>query len=289
MSEKVYIAISGSEIEYPDARDSIQLIQRREGDSHLNFIRATKGYESRQAHITNFLETDFDYILFLDADHVFPRHTLERLRSHGLPFVSGFYVRRRYDLVAPVWYEPYRGVLPLTIWSAPVEPDSLYEIGASGWGCLLVHRDVITAVRSVCKGEWEVLEDDMDIMPYDLREILGAIRGLRKAVNMSTGIMSELEKHVATLEREIAPLSYVKNPTGSDVRFAVFAKMAGYQLIGDTGVNARHIVDYPIGLGDYQRYLAATPGKLEGEIKERTAEERAQFEAARRDAEATGG
>src|SRR5574343_690465 len=99
MSEKVYIAISGSEIEYPDARDSIQLIERREGDSHLNFIRATKGYESRQAHITNFLETDFDYILFLDADHVFPRHTLERLRSHGLPFVSGFYVRRRYDLV----------------------------------------------------------------------------------------------------------------------------------------------------------------------------------------------
>lgn len=288
MSERVYIAISGSEMEYPDARDSIQLIQRREGDSHLNFIRATKGYESRQAHITKFMETDFDYILFLDADHVFPRHTLERLRSHGLPFVSGFYVRRRYDLVAPVWYEPYKGVLPLAIWSAQVEPDGLYEIGASGWGCLLVHRDVITAVRSVCKGEWEVLEDDMDIMPYDLRVVLGSIRGLRRWVNTPAEhrTTEDAEAHVAALEREIVPLSYVKNPTGSDVRFAVFAKMAGYQLIGDAGVNARHIVDYPIGLGDYQRYLAATPGKLEGEIKERTAEERAQFEAAR---EAAGG
>jgi hypothetical protein len=278
MTDKVYIAISGNEIEYTDARDSIQLIQRRDGDSLLNFARATKGYESRQQHIDNFLDTDFDYILFLDGDQVFPRHTLERLRLHGLPFVSGFYPRRRYDVIAPVWYEPYTGELPLKPWTAPLEPDRVYQIGASGWGCILVHRDVILGVRRLLKGEWEVLEDDMDVMPYDLAAIMGAIRGLRAAVQ---GRANEIESHVATLEREIVPFSYSKQPVGSDIRFAVFAHLAGYPLYGDTGVDARHVVNYPLGLGDYARYHAANGERFTEQVNSGYDHERAEYAAER--------
>lgn len=271
MSESVYIAITGGDIEYPEARDSIQLIQRREGDSHLNFIRATKGYEARQAHLNNFLSTTHDYILFLDADHVFPRDALERLRSRGKRFVSGFYVRRRYDIIVPVWYEPYTGELPLKIWSGAVEDGVLYEIGASGWGCVLVHRDVIEGVREVCRGEWEILEDDIDILPYDVQRVMDTMRKLREAVLVRN--LDAAQEQLGILGNEIYPFSKSRTPTGSDIRFAVFARMAGYQLYGDAGVNARHIVHYPLGLADYQRYLAANPGKLAEELERAAAQD----------------
>jgi hypothetical protein len=272
----VYIAVSEGEFEYPYARDSIHAIERRDGDSLITFARATKGYESRQKHITNFLDSEHDFILFLDGDQFFPRHTLERLRSHGAPFVSGFYPRRRFDFVAPVWYEPYNGQLPLRPWSAELEADTVYEIGASGWGCVLVHKDVVLAVRSLLKGEWEVLEDDMDILPYDLPRIMKALRGLRSLEYIpaweTQRRANEFEEHLSTLEREIVPFTCVKEPTGSDVRFAIFAKMAGFQLYGDTGVDARHFTNYPIGLGDYQRYKAASGNRL-AEMAEEAYEE----------------
>lgn len=283
--DTVYIAISGAEIEYPSARDSIQLIVTRPGDSSLNFVRSTKGYESRQLHINNFLQTKHDYILFLDADQVFPQNTLERLRSHGLPLVSGFYTRRRYDVIAPVWYEPFTGKLPLTIWHKPLEPDKLYEIGASGWGCLLVHRDVIVSVKEFCKGEWVVLEDDMDVLPYDLAKIMAAIRGLRALEYIPSWEierkLNEFERHLHTLETEIVPFGCSKEPVGSDIRFGVFAKMVGYQMHGDTGVNARHIVDYPLGLGDYARYVAANGDVLSERVMKSVSDEATQYAAAR--------
>lgn len=281
----VYIAISGAEIEYPDARDSIQLIQRREGDSMLSFARATKGYESRQQHIENFLASEHDFILFLDSDQYFPRHTLERLRSHGLPFVSGFYPRRRFDFVAPVWYEPFDGTFPLRNWTAQLEADMLYEIGASGWGCVLVHRDVILGVRALLKGEWEVLEDDMDVMPYDLPAIMNAIRGLRFAVDHANEIIKEgmVRKSLEALEREIVPLTGYKGEiVGSDIRFAVFAKMAGFQLYGDTGVDARHFVNYPMGLSDFQRHRAAAGTRYTDAVEEAFRAEAERYQASQK-------
>ena len=173
-----YIGIVGSDGEFGPCRDSIESIARRPGDSPLHFMRATKGYEARQRHINNFIEGKHDFILLLDQDQTFPPDTLERLRGHKLPYVSGFYMRRNLRTIAPVWYRPSRGKWPMEPWVGTVKGGQLHPLGASGWGCILVHRDVIMGVRELLKGEWEVLEDDMDIYPYDLKRLLDAINGL---------------------------------------------------------------------------------------------------------------
>lgn len=247
-----YIAVVGSETEYGPCRDTIEAIVKQEGDSGPHYHRATKGYEARQSHLNNwYSDTEYSFILFLDSDMYFPPHTLERLRLNGLPFVSGFYMRRTIRPVAPVWFERGKdGVMPFKPMMAIPEKDKIYPIGASGWGCMLIHRDVITAVRQLLKGENEIIEDDMDIYPYDLKEIVNSISALDGGIGtMSQG---EARKYIDILKREIRPLRGIKDEiVGSDIRFPFYAQLAGFPLWGDTGVLCEHNTVYPVSLEDW--------------------------------------
>jgi hypothetical protein len=220
---------------------------KRTGDS-LAMTYATKGYEARQQHINKFMDDPrFDYIFLMDADMIFPENTLERLRGHNLPFVSGLYMRRRYAPIAPIWFESMpAGTANFKWWTGKIEPDTLYPIGASGWGCMLIHRSVIEAVRPMLKGEAEVIEDDMDIFPYNLARITDALRGIENAFDIATA-----HDWVKVLRQEIRPLRVMKGTVGSDVRFPFFAKLAGYQLIGDSGAPCGHMLNYPLSPSDY--------------------------------------
>ena len=164
-----YIGVVGSEDENGECRDTIERIERKTGDTAPVFIRATKGYEARQMHLNNWYEnTKHPFMLLLDSDMKFPVHTLKRLRAHGLPFVSGLYMRRRYAPIAPVWFEQGEtGVMPMTPFTAVPMENTLYKLGASGWGCILIHRDVVTAF------DRGLLNSDPDV--FRQRKTLGRI------------------------------------------------------------------------------------------------------------------
>lgn len=224
-----YIAVVGPENEIGICRDSIQAIQKRGSDDGPFFNRATKGYEARQAHLTKWYQEDkHPFILFLDHDMIFPPDTLDKLRAHNKPLVAGFYMRRTIRPVIPVWFEQGEpGVMPLRPLIGIPEPNKTYPIGASGWGCVLIHRDVITAMHPLLKGEMEIIEDDMDVYPYDLKAVLDG-------------------------SEKIKPLRGVKDEiVGSDIRFAFYARLAGFDLMGDTGVQCSHITNYPVTLEDW--------------------------------------
>lgn len=249
-----FIGVIGGEIEVGECRESIFDIIRRPGDEIPHVYRGTKGYEARQKHLNNFIESKHDFALFLDLDMYFQEDTLERLRNHKLPYISGLYMRRTRDPVAPVWYRPFSGKWPFEPWVGPVERGRLHKIGASGWGCLLIHREVVLAVKELLKGEWEIIEDDMDIWPYNLSNVMGALVGLKELTVEKPGLRTlrpALEHHVSVLEEEIKPLRADNDVVGSDVRFPFFALKAGYQFIGDPDVRPGHIIHYPISADDY--------------------------------------
>ena len=239
-----YIGVVGSEDENGECRDTIERIERKTGDTAPVFIRATKGYEARQMHLNNWYEnTKHPFMLLLDSDMKFPAHTLKRLRAHGLPFISGLYMRRRYAPIAPVWFEQGEaGAMPMTPFTAVPMENTIYKLGASGWGCILIHRDVVTATRPLLKGEAEIIEDDMDIHPYDLRVVMDALN------NFSDDNARET---IEVLRKEIRPLRGLKDSVGSDIRFPFFARLAGFELHGDTGVMCEHMLNYPISPMDY--------------------------------------
>lgn len=212
-----YIGVVGPETIPVQAMLSILNIERRPGDTAPKFKMATKGYEARQLHINEFLESDHQFILLLDHDMIFAPDTLERLRKHGRPYVSGLYMRRRVAPMFSVWFEPFDGQWPLMPFTDDPERGRLHKIGASGWGCMLMHRDMIEAVRPSLCGEQEVIEDDMDTWP------------------------------------DGTPCRGTKDPVGSDVRYPVICQRAGFTLWGDPDVRPSHIMNYELSPDDYTR------------------------------------
>jgi hypothetical protein len=249
----VYIGTAGSDLEYGICHDSIMNIQLRTGDGPVRFGRATKGYECRQLHINKFMESHHDFALLLDHDMIFPQDALERLRSHKLPFVSGLYMRRRYNPIAPVWFEDHKGGFPMKPYFGTEK--GLVKIGASGWGCMLIHRDVITGTRNLLKGECDIIEDDMDVWPYDLSVMMECINGLQNLVleapKRST-LMPALKHYADMLRDEFRPLRGVNDVVGSDIRYPFYAKRAGFQLYGDTEVRCDHVLNYPLAPSDFE-------------------------------------
>jgi hypothetical protein len=252
-----YIGVVGSEHENDECRDSIETMTRRPKDE-LHYVRATKGFEARQMHLNNWYNnTKHPFILFLDRDMTFPRHTLERLRSWKLPYISGLYMRRRYAPMAPVWFDYGKpGEMPMRPCTGIPMPNNLYKIGGSGWGCILMHRDVITAVRPLLKGEPEIIEDDMDVYPYDLKRIMTAIKALKVNPQNPLETLAQIEA-IETLKSEIRPLRGLKDFVGSDIRFPFFARLAGFDLYGDSGVECGHMLAYPLKPSDFIGQTAA--------------------------------
>lgn len=275
----VYIGVVGPETEYGLARDSIHNIRKQPGDSGPHYIRGTKGYETRQLHINKFIAGKHDFILLLDHDMIFAPDTLERLRSHKLPYVSGYYMRRRYNPIVPVWFDDNpAGEWPFKPFTDDPERGRLVRLGASGWGCVLVHREVILKVRELLKGEPEVIEDDMDVWPYDLQLMTRTIRHLSKLPTAYNLNERQLRRHVRKcaqiLQREFRPLRGDKEPVGSDIRFPFFAKQAGYQLYGDPDVRPGHVLHYPLSPDDFSGVPQEARNGLHEQIERDTNEAR---------------
>lgn len=254
----MYVGVVGSATDIGVCADSIRNIRLRSGDSLVQPIRATKGYEARQAHFQRFLASHHGAILLLDSDMVFEPDTLERLRSHGLPFVSGYYMRRQFKPIAPVWFEDSNGGWPLSPWLKEPERGKLHKLGASGWGVMYMTREVPEAMMPLLKGEWLVAEDDMDIWPYDLDKVMSAIRTLKTKYGKDDSLAASLDckSAVETLVQEIRPLrgQFDGDIIGSDLRFPFYAKAAGFQLWGDPDVRPGHILDYPLSPDDYSEH-----------------------------------
>lgn len=237
----VYIGATGGEYQPIETVSGIMNLTRRPGDEGPIISAATKGFACRTHHLNKFLASEHDFILFLDSDQTFHPDTLERLRRHGKQFVSGWYLQRQVDPCVPVWRQ--ESDIPLAKPWMHVPGAGLHRIGSSGWGCVLIHRSVFEQMRPVLKGEPFIIEDDMDVWPYDLEAVM---RG----------------------EEKLRPLTGDKDDiVGSDVRFGFFARQVGVTLWGDADVRCGHTFTHQLGWDDFVRSNnhAALQLKLETE------------------------
>jgi hypothetical protein len=211
------------------AKQSINHLRRRPGDSTINWYEHTKGMDAREDAVKDFLASRHDWILFMDGDMLLPDYALERLRSHGFACVSGHYMRRTYNPPIPIWYEDDRQdgweyIWPMMPFRQKPAKGRLYRLGATGFGCWLIHREVIEAVKPMLCGERVVWEDHMAFWPMPVKE---------KAAG-----------------KKLRPLRLDYETVGADLRLSFFIRVAGYTIWGDPAVDCGHYIDYPLTLMD---------------------------------------
>lgn len=128
----------------------INLIQApREYEVETAFHLGTLVYDSRNALAEKVINSNADYVLWLDSDMTFMPDTLDMLleliNSTGYDMVTGMYYRRR-----PPWTPTLFTELDITGHGNKVTnivedemPNEPFEVEGCGFGCILMRRNVL--------------------------------------------------------------------------------------------------------------------------------------------------
>ena len=196
---KVFVGAVSSEKQFAKGVFSFTDLVVRDGDTKA-IKMGTRGDMARMTMGEKFLAGTWDAILLLDLDMIHPPDLLERLRAHEVDMVTAHYFRRH--------VEPMRSVVSLITdddtWPYPtlidIPDDGLHEIACTGFGCVLIKREVVEAV--------------MRLLP------LGS-------PPFSLGPMPEEANNE-------------NGPFGSDYNFFIRARRLGYKLWLDASLESEH-------------------------------------------------
>lgn len=126
------------------------LYMNKGGNPTVYFLPNSLIYDSRNLISLYAIENDFDNVMWLDSDIMFPPDTLLRLQAHNVDIVSGLYVMRKTP-VEPVLYQEIReptrnerGVLEKNIIPYRDYPrDSYFPVAGCGFGCVLTSTQLL--------------------------------------------------------------------------------------------------------------------------------------------------
>ena len=117
---------------------------------------------AREMTVEDALETDPDYVMFVDSDVIPPRDVFGRLASHDVGVVSGLYYMDNPDGVHPAMWRLDEDNSPAI---TDYRRKGLVNVDAIGLGCCLVKRDVLENLER----PWFRWTRGYEEHPWDLR------------------------------------------------------------------------------------------------------------------------
>lgn len=151
---KILIAVPCMDMCHSRFAQSLAMLDK-EGDCQVSFIMNSLVYDARNKFCEQAISGEFDYILWLDSDMVFPSYVLRQMLQDDKDIVSGLYFRRSYPYT-PVAFEELRhdeeGILhtkDLLEW-----PKELFQVDGVGFGCVLMKTDVLFDIAGKEGGVW---------------------------------------------------------------------------------------------------------------------------------------
>lgn len=139
--KKILIAIPCKNDIEADTFKSIYDLEVPEG--YVTEFQYFYGYAVDQVRnlIAHWVVNTYDYLLAIDHDVVFPADTLKKMLVHDKPIVSGVYRQR----LEPQMIELYD--LNMHRLDVSQLTGTLQEIGGCGFGCVLVKKEVFSAIQ----------------------------------------------------------------------------------------------------------------------------------------------
>ena len=149
---KVFVGGVTSERQYTKSLFRFVDLVIRDGDQKVVPGNVLRGDAARIELCDEFLEGDKDAILMLDMDMAPPNDMLEKLRKHDLDAVTAHYWKRQFPMesICGISSDDTWPYIPLD----PVPTKGLHEVVTTGFGCVLIKREVVEAVKdSLPKGD----------------------------------------------------------------------------------------------------------------------------------------
>lgn len=125
---------------------------KKVGQVQVAFQIGSLIYTSRNRLATYAIQSEADYVLWLDSDMTFNPDLLERMfdimEKNDLDMLTGLYFRR-VPPYSPVLFDRLNMRKGVCEWSNFKElPDELFEVGGCGFGCVLMKTDVFIDVQA---------------------------------------------------------------------------------------------------------------------------------------------
>lgn len=146
---KVFIAIPCMDtLSAKFAQCLVNLVNnKRDFDVEVGFHVGSLVYDSRNKLAERAINSDADYVMWLDSDMTFVPDTLDMmidtLKSNNYEILTGMYFRRRPPFT-PTLFRELRITNHGTVTAEFDEiPDSIFEVQGCGFGCVLMNRNVL--------------------------------------------------------------------------------------------------------------------------------------------------
>ena len=128
------------------------------GDCYLTMKAGSLIYTSRNSLATEAIKSEADYVFWLDSDMVFPADTLVRmmdiLKKNDLDILTGLYFRRVAPF-SPVLFDKLEiNGVEAAFTEFETIPDKLFEVGACGFGCVLMRTECLYDIGGKYGGVW---------------------------------------------------------------------------------------------------------------------------------------
>ena len=159
---KVLVGIASHELQHVESLHSC-LSQVCQPEDEILISHMKRGDLAREAFANMIMSDDRykdnDALLLLDGDQRQPFDLLERLRKHNLDMACAHYYKRDSDTVVSMCYK---------LSEYPYEPFDrppkygLHEIATTGFGCVLIKKKVLKAMRANTPEEINIMKTDFD-------------------------------------------------------------------------------------------------------------------------------
>lgn len=144
---KYFIAVPSMDYVAAGFAQSLATLNKPAGHTAVSFICGSLIYDARNKLAAQALKMEADYIMWFDSDMVFDGDTLltllKTMEDYDADIVSGIYFRRS-SPYTPVAFETLDIVDDKAVWTDYTgELTGVHEVGAVGFGCVLMKTDVV--------------------------------------------------------------------------------------------------------------------------------------------------